>query len=179
MTALLVVTPVFVSACGSSSSSSSAVTTLVVTQPTPTEHINSVSPAGPSIGDINSFEAPIYQNGRLVGELSGVRQLIETSRDLQWVTKDRIPGVVNGVTVNEWSQSIEFYFGNNNSLVVTGQRLVAQQGSNTGFGLITSAKPQYLAVTGGTGIYRFAHGELKTLRNSDGSYTQTFELQLG
>ncbi len=162
--------------CGSSAAAPVA-TTLVITQPAPTTHVHDVTSAGPSVGDVDTFQAPILQSGKVVGEVSGVRTLTELSKDLNWVVQDRVPGTANGVAVDQWSQTMVFYFTGGNTLQVEGERLAPEPTASGAFPLIVPSKSQQLAVVGGTGIYRFTHGQLTTKRNTDGTYTQTFDLQ--
>jgi len=148
-------------------------------QSAPTFHVHAIGTSGSEVGDTSSFEAPLLQNGRVVGELSGSRTLVETSKDLPWATPRRVLGATAGQALNLWFTTDIFYIFGKGSIQTQGERFAPENSDPTALPQIQISIPAPMAVIGGTGQYAFAHGQLNSLRHSDGTYTQTFTLRLG
>lgn len=104
-----------------------------------------------------AFEAAVSGDNGLKGTMSGLLitvDIAEGEEDFE----DRIGQIV-------------FDMGNGNSLVVSGRSIY--KGSNQE---IDPNAPQIRAVTGGTGDYMGARGQITTTRNTDGSYEHQIQL---
>ncbi|MEI7860270.1 MAG: hypothetical protein WCI26_10630 [Acidimicrobiales bacterium] len=167
------------SACGSSSASPPPTTTMVLQQSAPTFHVNPVATSGAQVGDTATFEAPLFQNGRVVGELSGSRTLVQTSKDLSWATPARVQGHTAGQALNLWFTTDIFYIFGKGSIQTQGERFAPENTDPTALPQIQISVAAPMAVIGGTRQFAFAHGQLNSLRHADGTYTQTFTLRLG
>jgi len=171
---LLLVGIVF-AGCGSAEP---GVTKLVFTSDAPSTHTQTYGNDGSTVGDLGTFEAPLRQKGRIVGELTGSRTLTFNTKDTAWVHENRIPGKQTDAQVDLWDQEQNFYVNGQGSIHAIGQRLVLDDPDPTHYPFQPNGTKQPLAVVGGTGTFRFAHGELNSTRNDDGTFRHVLILRL-
>jgi hypothetical protein len=157
---------------------SSKVTTLTLTQSKPTYINHPVGSSGAQVGDMASFEAPLIQNNAVVGELSGTRTLVETSDKLSWTQQDKTSGSGNGLKNDMWLNTMVFDIYGKGTIIAEGQRLMPTDANAADFPQMSSEDTESVAVIGGTGEYKFAHGQLTTTRHANGDYTQVFTVHL-
>lgn len=132
--------------------------TFTITQNKPEiQHID-IGSAGMSIGDILAFEAPFKTKDGKQGRMYGMITIVSlpTGQNDQFL--DRISTII-------------LDFGHNDSLVVNGRSVYG-----TYKGEIKDNAPQLRAVTGGTGKFIGARGQISTSRNSAGTYEHVIEL---
>jgi hypothetical protein len=147
----------FVSACTETNSTR----TLVIRQEPPLLDTFTLAPtegASTPPGSLRVFDAAITTEDGLTGNLLGML-----------ITAD-FPQPANGEELEERIGTLIFQFGDD-QLVVTGGTIYPLVNAEMQTGLT-----QVRAVTGGTGTYLGATGQVTTSRNDDGSYTHTFEL---
>ncbi len=174
---LLAVSFLGLSGCGDSSPKTS---TMVLTQPAPTHHVEDFGHGVADVGDLNTFEAPISENGSEVGWLTGERVLTEAQSDVAWALEHRVPGA-DGVQIRNasvWHQTMTFHFHDRGTIEVEGDRLLLIDAADSAIPAMTKAAQQPLAIIGGTGDFLFARGQVVSQRNEDGTYTQTLTYRL-
>lgn len=132
--------------------------TFTITQSNPEiQHIDVGAP-GMSIGDILAFEAPFKTQEGKDGRMYGLITLVSLPTSPNDPYIDRISSIV-------------LDFGGNDSLVVSGRSVFG-----TYLGEIKDNVPQVRAVTGGTGKFIGARGQISSSRNASGAYEHVIEL---
>lgn len=121
------------------------------------QHID-IGTAGMSIGDILAFEAPFKTTDGKKGRMYGMITLISLPTNSSDPFLDKIGTIV-------------LDFGGNDSLVVNGRSIYGSYKSE-----IKDNSPQLRAVTGGTGKFIGARGQISTSRNPSGAYVHVIEL---
>ena len=141
-------------------SSNSKSTTFTLQQASP--HIESIpiKGSGHSMGDLVAFVASITRDSKPAGTISGTLTTVD------------LPGDgIGEETLESRVSTIVMRFNATDCLTLTGSAVypstAAEMNQNT---------PQIRAITGGTGAYVGARGQVTTTRNSDGSYTHLVEL---
>jgi hypothetical protein len=138
--------------------SKSDIETFTVIQAQPTiKHID-VGAAGGSHGDMLAFEAPFTTENGAKGVMSGIIITVALPDGVGGEHFDRVGNIV-------------LDFGGVDSLVLAGKSLYG-----TGEGEMTKYTPQVRAVTGGTGRYIGARGQITTTRVTSGEYKHVVEL---
>lgn len=132
--------------------------TFTITQSKPEiQHIDIGTP-GMSIGDILAFEAIFKTKEGKEGRMYGMITLVSLPTGANDPFLDKISTIV-------------LDFGTRDSLVVNGKSVYgAYQGE------IKDNVPQIRAITGGTGKFIGARGQISTTRNASGSYEHVIEL---
>lgn len=138
-----------------------AVCKLPLTQDVPELTKIDLGAPGVSHGDILFAEASLRSSGTLVGDLNIM------------LTTVRLPdNMASGRQSHEERfGNLVYHFGDTDSLVVGGSSLYPINQTE-----IADNAPQIRAVTGGTGRYKFARGQVITKRKPDGTYEHVFEL---
>lgn len=132
--------------------------TFTITQSKPEiQHID-IGTTGMSIGDILAFEAPFKTKEGKEGRMYGMITLVSLPTGANDPFLDRISTIV-------------LDFGGSDSLVINGKSVYgAYQGE------IKDNVPQMRAITGGTGKFIGARGQISTTRNTTGTYEHVIEL---
>ena len=138
--------------------------TFTLTQSKPVLHSTTVNPNKPHDGDELTVFATLSENGKVVGHISGVKQIIRTGTDAGANDLAKNHDVLRMAT-------LQFSFSGNDSFLVQGISLDTINGMVPG-------DPEVRATIGGTGKYAFAHGQVTSTRNADGSYTHKIELRM-
>ncbi len=177
LASLAVLGAVVLSGCGSSSPKT---LTMVLTQPAGVNHTENFGHGTGAIGNLHSFGADLSENGKPVGVLTGERVLTQPASEVDWAIEERIP---DGETVDfsrfsVWHQAMSFHLKDRGSFQIEGDRLVVTDPSTSPIPFMVTAAQQPLAIVGGTGEFKFARGEVVSVRNEDGSYTQTLTYRL-
>ena len=154
------------------------ITTFTLTQSKPSFVNHPVGSSGSQVGDMASFEAPLLQNNSVIGELSGTRTLVETSDKLTWTQQDKTSGSGNGLKNDMWLNTMVFDINGKGTIITEGQRLIPADANAADFPQISSEDTESVAIIGGTGEYKFAHGQLTTTKHQNGDYTQVFSMHL-
>jgi len=132
--------------------------TFTITQSKPDiQHVD-VGAAGMSIGDVLAFEATFTTQDGKNGRMFGLLTLVSLPTSDKDTLLDRIG-------------TIALDFGNSDSLVVNGQSVYG-----TYHGEIKDNAPQVRAITGGTGKYIGARGQISTTRLASGAYEHVIQL---
>lgn len=132
--------------------------TFTITQVKPEiQHIDIGTP-GMSVGDILAFEAPFTTKDGKTGRMYGMITLVSLPTGSHDPFLDRISTIV-------------LDFGGSDSLVVNGKSVYETYQSE-----IKNNTPQVRAVTGGTGKFIGARGQISTTRNASGNYDHVIEL---
>ncbi len=139
--------------------------------PTLTPHLQ--VPGTSTVGDYNTFIARLRHAGRVIGVVNGERTLVELGSNVNWTVTDHIPGARIGQSLALWDISYDFHFSHADSILVQGDAVYPLNPDP----LLSVGVAQYRAIIGGTGKYRFAHGQLVTVRHANGSYSQTLEFR--
>jgi hypothetical protein len=130
----------------------------VVRQDPPVMAHADLATAGASHGDILAFQATLTTQDGAPGMLNGLL-----------ITVDIADGTLD--PLEERIGQLVFDFGNGDSILAAGQSVYPGTERE-----ISADAPQLRAVTGGTGTYMGARGQITTTRNTDGSYEHMFEL---
>lgn len=130
----------------------------VVRQDPPVMAHADLATAGASHGDILAFQATFTTQDGAPGMLNGLL-----------ITVDIADGTLD--PLEERIGQLVFDFGNGDSILAAGQSVYPGTERE-----ISADAPQLRAVTGGTGTYMGARGQITTTRNTDGSYEHMFEL---
>lgn len=140
------------------SASAQAKQIFTITQSKPEiQHID-IGTAGMSIGDILAFEAPFKTKEGREGRMYGMITLVSLPTGTNDPFLDRISTIV-------------LDFGGSDSLVINGKSVYG-----TYQGEIKDNAPQVRAITGGTGKFIGARGQISTTRNATGTYEHVIEL---
>lgn len=116
---------------------------------------------GKTQGNILFGEALLRSNGIVVGDLGLMITTIDAS-DPEGSGRERF---------NDRFGNLEFRFNEVDTLIVSGTTKTQPNETRIPIG-----EPQYTAVIGGTGQFKFARGQVVTTRMADNSYTHKFEL---
>lgn len=130
--------------------------TVIQAQPTIT-NIDVAAPVG-SHGDMLAFKAPFTTENGAKGVISGIIITVALPDGVGGEHFDRVGNIV-------------LDFGGVDSLVLAGKSLYG-----TCEGEMTKYTPQVRAVTGGTGRYIGARGQITTTRVTSGEYKHVIEL---
>ena len=130
--------------------------TVIQAQPTIT-NIDVGAPGG-THGDMLAFKAPFTTENGAKGMISGIIITVALPDDVGGEYFDRVGNIV-------------LDSGGVDSLVLAGKSLYG-----TGEGEMTKYKSQVRAVTGGTGRYIGARGQITTTRVTSGEYKHVVEL---
>lgn len=123
-----------------------------IVQEAPTiEHIDSGYSADSS-GDVTSFIAEIIHEDGTRGVMHGLLHAVATKQ-------------LDGVEVVHKHGQVVIQFGSGDSLIVNGSAIYP-----SGLVEMSANAPQRRAITGGTGRYVGARGEMTTTRNENGQY---------
>jgi hypothetical protein len=114
--------------------------------------------AGASHGDMMAFQAKFTTDAGTAGVLNGLLITVDIADGELDVLEDRLG-------------QLAFDFGNGDSILAGGQSVYPGTDHE-----MSADAPQLRAVTGGTGTYMGARGQITTTRNTDGSYEHMFEL---
>ncbi len=163
--------------CGESSPKTM---TLVLTQPAPVHHSEYFGHDAGAIGNLNSFGADLSENGQRVGVLTGQRVLTQPASEVAWAIDERVPDAdgTDLAKFSVWNQTMSFHLKGRGSIQVQGDRLLVTDTNTPLIPAMVIAAQQPLAIVGGTGEFMFARGEVVSVRNEDGSYTQTLTYRL-
>lgn len=125
---------------------------IVIVQNVPTiEHI-SLGDAGDSSGDITSFMAEITHEDGTQGTMHGLLQAVTTKQ-------------VNGNDFVQKHAQIVMELGDGDTLIINGSSIYP-----IGLSEMAADMPQLRAITGGTGRYVGARGQMNTTRKENGEY---------
>ena len=146
---------------GSACAETNSTRTLVVREDPPAVETFTLTPSGaPETppGSLRVFNAPLTTDEGITGTLigTGVRAGFTDSQ--------------SGEQIEERLGTLVFHLGGD-QLVVVGGATYPLAEAEMQFDI-----PQVRAVTGGTGTYLGARGQVTSVRNADGTYTHTFEL---
>jgi hypothetical protein len=116
----------------------------------------------------------------VVGVLTGERVLTQPASEVDWAIEERIPDgeTVDFTKFSVWSQTMSFHLKGRGSFQIQGDRLLVTDPSASPIPFMVTAAQQPLAIVGGTGEFKFASGEVVSVRNEDGGYTQTLTYRL-
>lgn len=132
--------------------------TFIVQQDVPVLFERTLTGEGDSHADLVGFEAPISTSDGKTGILSGILITIDIPEGGGDVFEDRLGNLV-------------FDFGMNDTILAAGKSVYGSKQTEMQVDL-----PQIRAVTGGTGVYIGARGQVTTTRNADGTYSHAIEL---
>jgi hypothetical protein len=129
---------------------------LSLVQAKPDAHTNAANPNKPHDGDTFTIYAKLMEDGKTVGHIAGAKVEVRNGAD---------PGATDLTPKRELIRLsvITFSFGDNDTLVAQGVTVDKPDGMVTG-------ESEVRAITGGTGKYEFASGQVTTTREPDGTY---------
>jgi len=160
-------------AIGLSASGSSDVTTMTLQQGQPVIH----NPTAKAVADqpFPGFHASLSENGKVVGVLVGARQVALDAADLELLSQSLKPDGYDSAAGDQFMlmTTLVFEFGDSNSIMAQGPSVIPVAGN----ALPAVGKSLVRAIVGGTGKYKFAHGQVTSTHNADGSYTQVLQFK--
>lgn len=125
-----------------------------------------------SQGDRAYFEGLLLRDGHPAGFLIGSKEVFRHRSDRHWgVPGGEVEPASDGPYVSRWGQ-LQFLLEGENSILVEGLSIHSDRDVE-----IAKRSSNVRAITGGTGAYRFARGQVVSIRNVDGSYTHIFEVR--
>jgi hypothetical protein len=138
-------------------------THLSLVQSKPDLHTDAANPGKPRDGDDVTFYANVSEDGKPVGHVAGVKVEVRNPTD---------PGASDLSAKHDIMRItlMTFSFGGNDSLMAQGLTLDKTDG-------MVAKLPEVRAITGGTGKYEFASGQVTTTREPDGTYHHEIELR--
>lgn len=134
-----------------------SVTTIVLTQAAPVL-VHDEGDAQSASGDITYFESKLTKAGKAFGTLSGLIQTHDVVSD--------------GTNLETRLRTLVFELPKG-QIVATGASTYV---TGPDFVPLNAGNRVVIAITGGTGAYLGASGELRTTRNADGTYRQVLRL---
>ena len=135
-----------------------SVTTIVLTQSVPVLVHDEGSDAQSARGDVTFFESKLTKAGKSFGTLSGVIEAHDV--------------VADGANLETRLRTLVFELPKG-QIVATGASTYV---TGPDFVPLKAGNRVVIAITGGTGAYLGASGELVTTRNADGTYRQVLRL---
>ena len=160
-------------AIGLSASGSSDVTTMTLQQGQPVIH----NPTAKAVADqpFPGWHASLSENGKVVGALVGARKVVCDAADLKLLSQNVKPDGYDSAAGDQFMLMTTqvFEFGDSNSIMAQGPSVIAVSGA----ALPAVGKPLVRAIVGGTGKYKFAHGQLTSTHNADGGFTHVLEFK--
>ena len=135
-----------------------SVTTIVLTQSVPVLVHDEGSDAQSARGDVTFFESKLTKAGKSFGTLSGVIEAHDV--------------VADGANLETRLRTLVFELPKG-QIVATGASTYV---TSPDFVPLKAGNRVVIAITGGTGAYLGASGELVTTRNADGTYRQVLRL---
>jgi hypothetical protein len=150
------VTLVSLAAAATAAQAGEAKRSFTLTQQKPALTQLDLGAAGTSHGDLLAFTAQVSGENGLKGTMQGLLVTVDFV-DGENLVEDRIG-------------QITMDFGNGNAMVVAGKSVY--RGSPE----MEASAPQLRAITGGTGDFMGAMGQMTTTRNADGTYNHLIEL---
>jgi hypothetical protein len=153
-------TSIVMAACGQHSTKPST-ETFTVYEDAPKMSLLDLGVPGSSLGDVYHFSAPLHSSpgGPVTGELMGSKTLVKVATEAK-------PNLERRATL------MFFTFADRKDQIIAFG--VADYSPNAPE--FEAGQPVVRAIIGGTGKYIGARGQLASMRNADGSYTQTFTL---
>ncbi len=136
---------------------------LTLVQEKPDIHTDAADPAKPRDGDDATFYADLREGGKRVGHIAVVKVEVRNPADR---------GANDLAAKHELLRMslITFSLGGNDAIMAQGVTYDKADGMVTG-------EPEVRAITGGTGKYEFASGQVVTTREPDGTYRHEIELR--
>jgi len=119
-----------------------------------------VGPSGHAMGDLVAFVAPVTRDGKPDGTLSGTLVTVDMPGD--GIGEESFESRISTIVIR---------FGPTDCITLSGSAVYPTTASE----MVKSA-PQVRAITGGTGAYMGARGQVTTTHNADGSYNYVVEL---
>jgi hypothetical protein len=141
-------------------SSKPGTTTFTLQNGKPHLQILPVEKSGHAMGDLMVFVAPITRDGKPDGTISGTV-----------VTVDMPGDGIGEETFESRVSTIVMRFGPTDCITLSGSAVYPTTASE-----MAPSAPQVRAITGGTGAYMGARGQVTTTHNADGTYTHVVEL---
>ena len=139
-------------------------THLSLVQAKPDMHSNAANPKEPRDGDSVTFYGTLSEHGKRVGYVALVKTQISNPRD---------PGARAILKTGEVLRmtTMTFSFGGNDTIVAQGLTVDTLDG-------MVPRLPEVRAITGGTGKYEFASGEVTSTREPEGTYRHELEFRI-
>ncbi len=149
---------------GSRAPAAAPIQTLVLQQSKPDLHSTAIDPNHPRDGDDLTVYATLREGGKVVGHIEGFKIAVRNGTD-------RGAQALAGKRALLRMGVLQFSFGGNDSLMAQGLTLDSTGG-------MERQDPEVRAITGGTGKYAFARGQVVSTRNADGSYTHRIAIRI-
>lgn len=137
---------------------------LTLIQSKPDFHSNAANAVKPHDGDDATFYAGLSEHGKPVGHIALVKFQVHNPAD---------PGTGDPLAKHALVRLslITFSLGGNDTLEAQGLTHDRADGMTTG-------EPEVRAITGGTGKYEFATGQVTSTREADGTYRHEIDVRL-
>ena len=130
---------------------------------------------GMSTGDTMYFHGPLTRDGKEVGHINGMTEKLALSADLAWAKKHHPMGSANPDTENLVLSTATFHLGGDDTIISEGQIFYDTREGVT----MKVGQPQIRPITGGTGRYKFARGQMTIINQGAGKYEFEIEVDTG
>jgi hypothetical protein len=130
---------------------------------------------GMSTADTMYFHGPLTRDGKEVGHINGMTEKLALSPDLAWAKKHLPMGSANPDSEHLVLSTATFHLGGDDSILSEGQIFYDTREGVT----MKVGQPQIRPITGGTGKYKFARGQMKIINQGAGRYEFQVEVDTG
>jgi hypothetical protein len=130
---------------------------------------------GVSAADTVYFHGPLTRDGKEVGHINGMTEKLALSPELAWTKKYHPMGSANPDSEHLVLSTATFQLGGEDSIISEGQIFYDTREGVT----MKVGQPQIRPITGGTGKYKFARGQMMIINQGGGKYEFQVEVDTG
>ncbi|MEI6447208.1 MAG: hypothetical protein WCO96_04910 [Actinomycetes bacterium] len=130
---------------------------------------------GVSTADTVYFHGPLTRDGKEVGHINGMTEKLALSPELAWTKKHLPKGSANPASEHLVLSTATFHLGGDDTILSEGQIFYDTREGVT----IKVGQPQIRPITGGTGKYKFARGQMTIVNQGGGKYEFQIEVDTG
>ena len=130
---------------------------------------------GVSKADTLYFHGPLARDGKEVGHINGMTEKLALSPELAWAKRHQPKGSAHPDSEHLVLSTATFQLGGEDSIISEGQIFYDIRPGAT----LKNDQPQVRAITGGTGKYKFARGQMTITKRPNDTYEFAIEVDTG